>query len=116
MNDRDQTRHFEEDLNRLIERYRQEYEITVAAIVGTLTSSPTRHPPDRMTKNELAPPNPHPKASGSTPTTSGRSASPSWATNSTPSHATAAFTGSRRRRFSGAVVEGGDSGCAERRT
>lgn len=32
----EQIQHFESDLNRLVERYRQEYQLPYAAVIGTL--------------------------------------------------------------------------------
>lgn len=36
MSDREQVQHFESELNKLVDRFRAEYEISYAAIVGTL--------------------------------------------------------------------------------
>ncbi len=36
MDDKEQVFHFGDDLDRLVDRYRQEYDMTYAAIVGTL--------------------------------------------------------------------------------
>lgn len=41
MTDREQTEHFANELGNLIDRFRSEYEITLAAVIGTLQITAT---------------------------------------------------------------------------
>lgn len=36
MNEKEQTQHFADELDNLVERFRKEYDLTYAAVVGTL--------------------------------------------------------------------------------
>lgn len=41
MNESDQISHFGDDLDRLVDRYRDEYDLTIASVVGALFAKAT---------------------------------------------------------------------------